>query len=102
MGRVDGVVRILGVFAQPDNEVFCAGGTFARYAAAGADITVLTATRGEAGQTRDAQIATRRTLPGVRERELRDACYLVLMSNRPQALEDDLLDGSAGARLHDE
>jgi LmbE family N-acetylglucosaminyl deacetylase len=62
--------RILGVFAHPDDESFCAGGTFAKYAAAGAEIMVVSATRGEAGQIRDARAATRRTLGAVREREL--------------------------------
>jgi LmbE family N-acetylglucosaminyl deacetylase len=66
--------RILGVFAHPDDEVFCAGGTLARYTAAGAEAMVLSATRGEAGQIRDAALATRRTLGQVREAELRQAC----------------------------
>lgn len=67
-------LRLLGVFAHPDDETFCAGGTLARYAAAGAEVMVVSATRGEAGQIRDAQAATRRTLGLVRERELREAC----------------------------
>jgi LmbE family N-acetylglucosaminyl deacetylase len=66
--------RILGVFAHPDDESFCAGGTLAKYAAAGAEIMVVSATRGDAGQVRDARAATRRTLGQVRERELRLAC----------------------------
>jgi LmbE family N-acetylglucosaminyl deacetylase len=66
--------RILGVFAHPDDESFCAGGTLAKYAAAGAEIMVVSATRGDAGQIRDARAATRRTLGLVRERELRLAC----------------------------
>ena len=48
-------LRILGVFAHPDDESFCAGGTFAKYAAAGAEIMVVSATRGDAGQIRDAR-----------------------------------------------
>ena len=66
--------RLLGVFAHPDDEVFCAGGTLAQWAAAGADTMVISATRGEAGQIHDARAATRRTLGSVRERELRAAC----------------------------
>lgn len=62
------------MFAHPDDETFCAGGTFARYAARGAEIMVASATRGEAGQIRDARVATRRTIAEVRERELRTAC----------------------------
>lgn len=66
--------RILGVFAHPDDEVFVAGGTLTKYAAAGAEIMVVSATRGQAGQIRDATIATRRTLGAVREQELHLSC----------------------------
>jgi LmbE family N-acetylglucosaminyl deacetylase len=67
-------VRLLGVFAHPDDETFCAGGTFARYAKDGAEIMVVSATRGQAGQIRDSRVATRRTIAAVREAELRQAC----------------------------
>jgi LmbE family N-acetylglucosaminyl deacetylase len=66
--------RLLGVFAHPDDETFCAGGTFARYAGDGAEIMVVSATRGQAGQIRDARVGTRRTIGAVREAELRRAC----------------------------
>ena len=62
--------RLLGIFAHPDDEVFCAGGTMARVAEAGAEVMIVSATRGERGQIRDAMAATRRTLGAVREREL--------------------------------
>lgn len=62
--------RLLGVFAHPDDEVFCAGGTMARAIEAGAEVMIVSATRGERGQIRDATAATRRTLGAVREREL--------------------------------
>jgi len=62
--------RLLGVFAHPDDEVFCAGGTMARAAEAGAQVMIVSATRGERGQIRDPAAATRRTLGAVREREL--------------------------------
>jgi LmbE family N-acetylglucosaminyl deacetylase len=67
-------LRILAVFAHPDDETFCAGGTLARYVAQGAEIMVVSATRGDAGQIRDARVATRRTIGKVRERELQTAC----------------------------
>jgi LmbE family N-acetylglucosaminyl deacetylase len=66
--------RLLGVFAHPDDETFCAGGTFARYAKDGAEVMVVSATRGQAGQIRDARLGTRRTIAAVRETELRLAC----------------------------
>jgi LmbE family N-acetylglucosaminyl deacetylase len=66
-------IRLLGVFAHPDDEVFCAGGTLAEWASAGCETMVLSATRGEAGQIQDAHAATRQTLGQVRERELLSA-----------------------------
>ena len=69
-----GPCRLLGIFAHPDDETFCAGGTFARYAGQGAEIMVVSATRGQAGQIRDAAAGNRRTIAAVREAELRLAC----------------------------
>ena len=66
--------RILGVFAHPDDEVFCMGGTVAKAAAAGAEAMIVSATRGEAGQIRDSAVAVRATIAQAREQELRDAC----------------------------
>ena len=66
--------RLLGVFAHPDDEIFCAGGTFAKYAASGCDIMVVSATRGQAGQIHSVELATRSTLACIREAELRTAC----------------------------
>ena len=62
--------RLLGVFAHPDDETLCAGGTFAKYASAGAEVRVISLTKGGAGQIRDASAATRTTLRAVREKEL--------------------------------
>ncbi len=67
-------LRILGVFAHPDDETFCAGGTLAHYVDAGATVMVVSATPGDAGQIRDAKIATRRTLGKIRAEELQRAC----------------------------
>jgi LmbE family N-acetylglucosaminyl deacetylase len=67
-------MRLLGLYAHPDDETFCTGGTFARYADRGAEIMVISATRGQAGAIRDAGVATRRTIGEVRERELQRAC----------------------------
>jgi LmbE family N-acetylglucosaminyl deacetylase len=62
--------RILGVFAHPDDEVFCVGGTIARCAVAGAVTGIVSLTSGEGGQIRDVASATRRTLGAVRAKEL--------------------------------
>ncbi|HZC08129.1 MAG TPA: PIG-L family deacetylase [Ktedonobacterales bacterium] len=67
-------MRAMGVFAHPDDEVFCAGGTLAQWAETGAELMVVSATRGEAGQIQDTHRATRHTLGAVREQELRAAC----------------------------
>lgn len=72
--RMQGWLRILAIFAHPDDEIFCAGGTLARYAASGADVMVVSATQGEAGQIRDANVATRRTLEAVRVQEMQLSC----------------------------
>ncbi len=46
----------------------------AKYVQAGAEAMVVCATRGEAGQIRDASVATPNSLGAVREAELREAC----------------------------
>jgi LmbE family N-acetylglucosaminyl deacetylase len=61
--------RVLGLFAHPDDEVFCCGGTLARCAEAGAVTAIVSLTRSEAGQIREAATATRRVLGAVRELE---------------------------------
>ncbi len=70
-------LRLLGIFAHPDDETFCIGGTLAKYIASGAEATVVSFTRGEAGQIRDAAVATRRTLGEKRARELELACQVL-------------------------
>jgi len=67
--------RILGVYAHPDDECYCAGGTMAYYASLGAECKVISATRGEAGEIHDAHAASRKTLGEVREQELIGACH---------------------------
>ncbi len=69
-----GNLTLMAVFAHPDDEAFGTGGTLARYAAEGCDVYVVTATRGEAGEIAEPDMATKANLPLVRERELRCAC----------------------------
>src|SRR5260370_8657875 len=85
-------LRILGVFAHPDDETFCAGATIANYAASGAEVMVMSATRGEAGQIRSAGVATRRTLGRVRQQEFHLACQHLRVQH-PVCLDNG--DGSA-------
>jgi len=62
------VRSLLYVGAHPDDEVFFAGGTLARYAEEGARISIICATRGERGATAD--LCSIEELPKVREAEL--------------------------------
>jgi LmbE family N-acetylglucosaminyl deacetylase len=61
--------------AHPDDETFIAGGTIAKYAAAGIEIGVVCATRGQRGKTGD--VCSRENLASVREAELRDAARIL-------------------------
>jgi LmbE family N-acetylglucosaminyl deacetylase len=65
--------RILAIFAHPDDEAFGTGGSMAHYAAAGHDIYLVCATRGEVGEISDPSLATPESLGQVREGELRCA-----------------------------
>ena len=63
--------RVLGVFAHPDDPEFFAGGTFAKWAADGAEITFLVATSGDKGSA-DPEM-THQRLAAIREDEEREA-----------------------------
>jgi len=64
--------KILAVFAHPDDETFGPGATLAKYAALGATIHVVTATRGEAGENH-LKVKIDVPLGVIRERELHAA-----------------------------
>lgn len=66
---------LLFLLAHPDDETFIAGGTIAKYAAAGVEIGVVCATRGERGKTGD--VCSRDELAYVREAEVRDAAQIL-------------------------
>src|SRR5687768_9087079 len=67
------LATLLAVFAHPDDESYLCGGTLAHYAAAGLRVSLVCATLGEAGDIADPALATRETLPAVRDGELRAA-----------------------------
>ncbi len=75
MGEIDSMTasdkRVLGVFAHPDDPEFFAGATFAKWAAAGADITFVLATSGDKGSA-DPEM-THERLAALREDEERAA-----------------------------
>ena len=67
-------LRLLAVFAHPDDETLGTGGTLARYSAEGIETHVLTATRGEKGWFGDpAEYPGPEALAAIRERELSEA-----------------------------
>lgn len=66
-------LRLLAVFAHPDDESFGVGGTLARYAAEGIEVHLACATRGEAGGVGDPPLCRREELGKLREEELRAA-----------------------------
>jgi LmbE family N-acetylglucosaminyl deacetylase len=91
--------RVLGLFAHPDDEVFCVGGTIAACAAAGAVTGIASLTQGESGQIRDARAASRRTLGAVRVKEL-EASANALDVDQVACL--DLGDGRLSEISHDD
>lgn len=65
-------VRVMAVYGHPDDEGQVTG-TLASFAARGAQVTLVCATRGEVGEISDPSLATPETLGYVRELELRAA-----------------------------
>jgi len=70
-------LRLLAVFAHPDDETFRPGGTLALLARHDVGVYVLTATRGQMGSCGDPPLCSLEELPAVRERELRCACAVL-------------------------
>lgn len=69
--------RLMTIFAHPDDETFGCAGVMLRTVRAGAAVAVVSATRGEAGEIADPQLATPERLGEVREQELRNACAVL-------------------------
>ena len=74
-------LALLAIFAHPDDESLMMGGTLARYAREGVEISLLCATRGEWGSISDPTLATRENLAEIREGELRAACSVLGVSH---------------------
>ena len=68
---------ILFSFAHPDDESFSGAGTAMKYAAAGAQVVLLTATRGERGKRGDPPVCPAEELAACREQELHEAAAIV-------------------------
>lgn len=67
-------MRVLGVFAHPDDEAFAAGGLLAMAAQRGAAVTIACASRGEQGARAGAADSDDRPLAEVRAAELTASC----------------------------
>ena len=74
-------LRLLGLFAHPDDESRIVGGTLAKYADEGVRVGLVVATRGEAGPCGEPPLCTPDELPQVREAELREACAILGVSD---------------------
>ncbi len=79
-------LRLLTVFAHPDDETFRPGGMLALLGQCGVRVEVLTFTHGEAGSCGDPPLCTPTELPTVREHELRSAC--AALGTQPPRLLD--------------
>jgi LmbE family N-acetylglucosaminyl deacetylase len=66
--------RVLAVFAHPDDETYGPGGTLARLSDEGAEVRLITLTRGESATMGDSPRYSPELLADVRERELECAC----------------------------
>lgn len=85
--------RLMALYAHPDDEGLCSG-SLIRYAQQGAAVQLVCATRGELGEISDPALATKETLPQVREQELRTAAQI--MGVEPPIFLDYFDSGMAG------
>jgi bacillithiol biosynthesis deacetylase BshB2 len=99
--------KLLAVFAHPDDESFICGGTLAKYASEGVDITLVSATRGEMGRRMgNPPYLNRESMAAAREMELRQACaslgvrHLLFLDIRDKTVEFTDAD-SLTARISD-
>ena len=74
-------MRVLLVFAHPDDETFSSSGTVISYSKRGHEIKLVMATRGEAGMLGDPPHVSREKLGAEREKELREAAKLTGISD---------------------
>jgi N-acetylglucosamine malate deacetylase 2 len=88
------MATILAVFAHPDDETFICGGTLAKYAHEGHRVILVCATKGEMGRRMGVPpVATRESIPMIREQELRNACEALHIEDlRFLGIRDKLLE----------
>ena len=89
---------LLALFAHPDDETFSAAGVMAAAVQHGVPVTVISATRGEAGESSIAGLDDPERLGVVRERELREAMRQIGVSDvRLLGYRDSGMAGSPSA-----
>jgi LmbE family N-acetylglucosaminyl deacetylase len=69
--------RIACVFAHPDDETFCVGGTIAKYSAAGIRTDLFCATNGDAGRNSGVPVSSREELAKIRKLETHEAARVL-------------------------
>lgn len=74
-------MKVLCVFAHPDDETFGCGGTIAKLIKKGVTVKLVTATRGEEGSVGDPPLCTQEELGSVREKELLCAAKTLGITN---------------------
>lgn len=86
--------HVLIIMPHPDDETFSSGGTLALHTRAGTPVTYVCGTRGEMGRNMGKPpFANRETLGDLREKELRDACGVLGVSDlRLMGLRDKTLE----------
>lgn len=84
-------MKILGIFAHPDDEAIIVGGTLAKAVSLGHEVYLLCATRGEASSAYDRDYCTREELPVIRAQEFQSACGIL---GAKEAILLDFLDGT--------
>lgn len=94
--------HLVAVMPHPDDEAYSVAGTLALAASSGAQVSLVTATKGEAGWTRDPKSCKGRTLAEVRARELACSCAAMKIGE-PHFLDwpdgrIDTLDSSSAAQ----
>lgn len=73
-------MKILFIFAHPDDETFSSGGTIAKLTQSGHMVKLITATRGEVGEVGEPPVTTKDKLGKTREKELKNAAKVLGIS----------------------
>lgn len=82
--------HVLVIFPHPDDETFSSAGTLARFASEGVPVTYACLTHGQMGRNLgNPPVATRESLPHIRERELEKAAEVIGITHlRKMGLRD--------------